>query len=200
MEYNKYAKIFFLSDLIFCILFAFVFWTEHQHALLLGVILLIAVFTLYPLFHYTRDCTNHKKSYDIMWHINHQYYTILYIISRFIFLIIFIFVSILDKAQIDVIHLAMHLSIVTKISIIIMLILIFIGFYCSRKLYTQHYSATRKDYQSKTTVFSKTLSLRLVPDIDSPIDADITTNIYHSQKDLNEMDSKSLLSTSLFIK
>lgn len=200
MEYNKYAKIFFLSDLIFCILFAFVFWTEHQHALLLGIILLIAVFTLYPLFHYTRDCMNDKKTYDIMWHVDHQYYTILYIISRFIFLIIFIFVSILDKAQIDVIHLAMHLSNVTNISIIIMLILIFIGFFCSHKLYTQHYSATRKDYQSKTTLFSKTLSLKLIPDETSAIDADITTNIYHSQKQSNDIESKSLLSTSLFIK
>jgi len=199
MQYSKYAKLFFFCDLMFCILFALVFWLEHQHAFILGIILLFAVVTLYPLYRYAKQWSQNEKVIDMMWHVDYQYNAVLYALSRLVFLLVFIFVSIIDKAKIDVIHIAMHLSVITNIAILVMLVLVFIALYCARQLYSQHYIATRKNLISKTSVFNDVSSLKLVPDNSSTYDAESISQIYNNEKNTQDNKTNAVLNESLLL-
>jgi uncharacterized Tic20 family protein len=199
MEYSKYAKLFFFCDLLFCILFAIIFWLEHQHVFILGIILLFAVVTLYPLYKYTQQWSENTKVIDMMWHVDYQYNAILYALSRLVFLLVFIFVSIIDKAQIDVIHIAMHLSVITNIAILVMMTLVFIALYCARKLYCQHYIATRKNIVSKTSIFSDVSSLKLIPDNSATHDADSISQMYNNEKTKQDNKTSAILNESLLL-
>lgn len=186
MENSKYAKLLFLCDIIFCILFIYAFWIEKQHAAILGLILIIAIITIYPLWCYAFNYMSIKEyEKNIKWNISYKYLVIFYAISRCIFLIIFIFIAIVDKANIDFAELSKELSTLTVILIGIMIILVSSATFFALKLSLHHNELFKKGLENKQYIFNKVLGVELIPCNDSNINAEDITQVYYEEKNTN---------------